>query len=557
MTVAKVDPDLFRREVGQYKDRWYHDPLPSCELADEDLDFLVPSLTTLKKVAGKDWTNASLKRISEWLFEQDRDVWEMHGARDIAARLGEVSQAGLHKAFERGTALHLMMEVYGDGGDPETVELPPQAVPYRETVLRLLRREAPTVGFSEFVALSRTFGYGGTGDAVWFWRDEYWLVDYKSRTEKNTVYLEEAWQGGAYAKADYWVGARYVDGELVHERVTPLDLAGGLIVSIAPRDYRIRPFDLDKAFEGFLDLRQLWQRKADGVTSVFGPWLEPTPPSRDAWIRDRIGALKEAGALPTLRTAWPEDVPFPKKVEVYTDEQVDALVEAVTWAESQFEVPWPELDPGRPVEPPRSRETGEAAPVATETPPVDLDEGDLMPGALAAIERRFQALPKTRTEWIHKVAKQALEAGVPFRVAENPTARRVFLARALILGCERRLSLQTFTSILDSLQDPTDFDEDTVTLGERLGCLSWEQASVLAGLVSLAGPAEQDEPRLDIEDDPADPPRLPSADVLAKQSKDVLKEWCRERGLPVGGTKQDLIDRLVGEQTNNPTGEQQ
>lgn len=530
MVPVKVDPDFFRVQVGQYHDRWYHDPLPACDIATADPEWRAPSVSTIKKASGKDWTNASVSRIAGWMFEE-QPTWEDYQPRDIAQRLNEINQAGLGTAFQRGNEIHAMMEAYADGEDPEQLELGPYAQPYRETTLRLIRRERPVVAMDEFVCLSRTHGYGGTSDALWVIDGQYWLVDYKTRTEKHTVYQEEAWQGAAYSRADYWV---MIGPDGVPVRYEPIPVAGGLIVSITPDGYRIREFDIDRAFDQFLDLRRLWAIKAAGIKSVFGGWLEPRPLTRDLWIRERITALKAVGLGPLLQI-WPEEVPKPKKIDVYSDFHINALLTPLAQAEKLASMPFPEPDPGAPPLVPRDRsyvDDPDIPPIqgkATETPA----EGDEMPSALEAISRRFGNLKQTQIDWANARAKEAAEAGVPFRVADMPSARRIFISRAMILACERRISTCSFRTALESLAP---IPPSLATLGALLGSLDWEQASVLAGLISMTGPAESDEPYISLEEEHF------AYDVL---TKDKLKEQCRDRSLPVGGSKTDLIERLL------------
>lgn len=537
MSAPRVDPDLFRMKVGQYGDRWYCDPLPGCDIAEQDLEWRGPSVSLVKKATGKDWSAVNLSRLASWLVREQPSFAGMDFdlCRDT---LQGVIDGLLNKASERGTQVHSMFEADADGVDLSTVQLGEDAKRYAPTVHRLLELRRPTVALSEFVCISRTLDYGGTADSVWFLRDPddeeaYWLVDYKSR-ENHNLYIEECWQLGAYARADYWISARLgPHHQVIHERMWPLELKGGLIVSVTPdQGHRIHPVNLDVAFEGFRALLDLWKVRSAGVRLLrFGPPWPDVKRTRDMWVRDRIETIKDIDIAPLLRQ-WPDDVPKPKKIDTYTDEHIDALIPVLDLVERAIEAPFPEADPDPPNTEPEQPELSDAEPDTLY--PVLVDEGDLMPSALVVVRHRFSQLSTPQVDFIQRTVREAADAGVPIRVAEEPTARRIFIARALILACERRIAAHTFTGMLDSIQDPTDFDEDTVTLGERLGSLDWEQASVLAGLCSMAGPVEADEP-----------PATEIAVPWDSYTKPELKEMCRERGLPVGGTKPDLISRLT------------
>jgi len=530
----KLDPDLFRRKVGQYGSRWYYDPLPSCDVADADDDWQAPSVSTIKNAAGKDWTQVSLQRVGQWITET-KPTFEGLDAGQVSTRLQEASSAGLDLAAERGTQIHEMFEVYADGGDPGSVELGAAAMHYRRSVLKCIAEMKPVVSLSEFVCINRGVGYGGTADAIWYIDGEYWLVDYKTRAKKHATYLEELWQLAAYGNCEYAIGAHINDaGDIEHSRFELPELAGGLILSITPGGYRCYPVDLQAAWPGFQTLRTLWGCKASGQKDVRGkPWERP-PMTRDSWIRDRIETIKDLDITPLL-VVWPEGVPKPKQQgdTPYSDAEIELLIVAVEFAEKEVGAPWPEGDPDPPkIEQPEIPE----APVVVESVSVP-EEGDEMLKALEVIRARFAKLSTTQVEWISARVVEAADAGMPIRVAERPTARRVFISRALILACERGITGNAFEAILASVGD----ELVEATIGERLGSLDWERASVLAGLVSMAHPRQ---PELD---QPVGPGPLDPA-WLENLKKEDLKQMCRDRSLKVGGTAKDLVQRLLDEQ---------
>ena len=62
-TTMSYNPDDFRVAVGRFKERWYHDPLPSCAIAEQS-DWQGPSISTVKKASGQDWSFVTVKRIA-------------------------------------------------------------------------------------------------------------------------------------------------------------------------------------------------------------------------------------------------------------------------------------------------------------------------------------------------------------------------------------------------------------------------------------------------------------------------------------------------------------
>lgn len=481
-----LDPELLRKKVGQYADRWYIDPLPSCPIAKADPALAVPSVSTIKKAASKDWTQVSMGRAAQWIADS-RPVFD--GDEDqIKKQLLDATGSGLDLAASRGTQIHSMFEAYADGLDPMSVEVQAEAARYRRTVLRCISDMKPKITRSEFVCVSRTHGYAGTADAEWEIDGELWLVDYKSRAAKHAAYLEEAWQVAGYARADYGIDAT-PKGEM-HRFELP-KFAGGLILSLTPDGYRFYPVALDEAFEGFVHLRQFWALKTAGVKGVYGkPWENPIP-TRDAWIRHRIDAIKDIDIKPLLEV-WPADVAKPKQqLTPYSDADIDLLVPAVEIAEAAVSAPWPEADPRKPA--PKLQPEPKPEPVI-EMPA----EGDLMPAALIAIEHRYSLLTESQRDWIHSVVAAAAAAHLPIRVAETPTARRVFVARALILAVERAVVPETISTCVAGALGLDDVTTQGGQLGAWVGLLDWEQAATFAALVQIAHPRPDQPPKFAI-----------------------------------------------------------
>jgi hypothetical protein len=519
-----LDPEVFRKKVGSYSDRWYIDPLPSCPIAPHASAWQAPSVSTIKKAAGKDWSPVTIRRIAGWVVD-NRPDWsgEVEFER-VRSQMASASDDALGLASERGTQIHTMFEEYGNGGDPASVELDAAAQNYRTTTLRAIGELQPKVALAEAVALSRSLGYGGTFDAVWWvgadsplhqWVPDlqvgFYMVDYKSRAKNHDVYLEEAWQAGAYGRADYWV-IEGDDGQPT--RIEPLELVGGLILSITPSSYRVYPIDLDLAFAGFQELLALWKRRAAGKpqSGIGQPWPD-RPYTRDEWVRLRIATIKDLGGIPQLLAVWPEGVTRPKlQVEPYSDDDIDALLVPLNNAEREVGAPWPPNDPGR-----------------STAAVVEGDEWDQ--DKVWAVRYRFERLASVSQEYITSLVRQADEAGVPFgHLRTNPTARRISIYRALILAVEHKLDEKALRAIIGHT---TGTSSDKVPLAVTLGRLTADQAQVVQQMVSMA---HHEQPKI-VDETPTE--------NLEGLTKNALQDICRRAGLPVSGNKAELVERIV------------
>eukprot|EP00752_Nemacystus_decipiens_P016654 g14894.t1 len=526
-----------------------------------------PSVSTLKKAAGKDWTFASIQRIAEWMHGQTGtyiDTLSTKDQHELEGILTEAAGEGLALASERGTQVHAMFEAYAEGKDPEEAKgLDAASARYQATVVRCIGELRPRVALSEFVCLHYSLhdlGYGGTADAVWWidpaewpWVDwpegaqaGYWLVDYKSRKNKHAIYLEEAWQLAAYGLAEVWItegltGDRDDGSREPAVRSEPLELQGGLILSITPTSYQFYPVDLNEAWEGFERLHSLWMSKRGGIrgNGVQNAW-PPKPATRDQWIRRRIEAIKGRDIRPLLGP-WPEDVKKPKQQGSmpYTDAEVDLLIPAVDQAEAVLGMAFGDPDPSD-VWGVLDEDQAPAPPIEpTPDPMANIDEGDEMQRGAVGVQHRFEKLSKPQIDWIGSVVEEGNRAGVPFgAVEQNPTARRVFIARALILACERKIDEESLWACIHSASGRIHGWEDSTPIGEALGVLGWEEASALATMVSMTAPAHQQE-LTEVLEAPE-----PEATPGMGWTKQALKDECRRRGLPVSGNKKQLIERI-------------
>lgn len=122
-----------------------------------------------------------------------------------------------------------------------------------------IAEEQPQIIASEFTVWSYTYGYAGTGDLLWKWRDWLWVVDNKTG---NRCYPEVAMQTVALSEADV------ILDDQGNERPMPkADKIG--VLHVRPRSVRL--YELQnpaEAFKAFLGLKAAfdWRRFYSGST---------------------------------------------------------------------------------------------------------------------------------------------------------------------------------------------------------------------------------------------------------------------------------------------------
>ncbi len=277
-----ADPATFRVEVGRYKDRWYHDPLPGDDIAPAaGPDDAYPAVSIVKNSWPKyldAWTAAeaaayAVDNVASW-SSLDRTA-----AIDL---IKGASSRTRDAAAARGTEIHRLLEQIADGHEPNAA-LIPDAEPYLPVLRQLVADLSPVWVLSEVVAIRRgaprgmddtrpggtpepssppsAASYGGTLDAAWQLDvgplTGLYLLDFKTKKPgKHDVYPDAAAQLGAYADADYYVVEE--GGQAVRAPVPAF--TGGLIITITPEDYRLHPVDLAEAAITFRTLRAFHER---------------------------------------------------------------------------------------------------------------------------------------------------------------------------------------------------------------------------------------------------------------------------------------------------------
>lgn len=280
-----ADADHYRVKVGRFGDRWYADPLPACALA-PGTDSTFPSVTTVKKASGSDWTFVGLKRVNVAL-ETDPKALDGLDFATRGDRLRSINKLGLSAAAERGTNVHSMLETALRGGDwAALVKQGEPGYEYTRAVGAFLDREQPELIAAELVCIHRDLngvGYGGASDGIVGLKVQggVYAVDWKSRGEdsEHGAYPEEGAQLGAYAGAQYMIA----EGAAGPERQRLPRVDGGLIVSIKPDGYRCYPIDLAKGFAHFAALHSWWVARRAERDCVGRPWApradKPAPAS--------------------------------------------------------------------------------------------------------------------------------------------------------------------------------------------------------------------------------------------------------------------------------------
>lgn len=273
MTVLRgpADADHYRVKVGNFGDRFYTDPLEAHGQWDK-CDDTYPSISTVKKAAGKDWSFVSMKRIGTAPAERLAQIATLpDGERHDAIK--SLDKRGLEQAAQRGTNVHLYAERKLKG---ENLPLMTEGMPgfeYISAVEAFFADHAPKLYAAEYVVIHRTLngvGYGGTPDAIVDIGGELFAIDWKTRGEESAHggYAEEAAQIAAGAFGDYMI----VDGPNGAHRQPIPRLAGGLIVSIKPDGYKVYPVELSQAWDHWTRMHAWWIARRTEAQSIGKPW---------------------------------------------------------------------------------------------------------------------------------------------------------------------------------------------------------------------------------------------------------------------------------------------
>ena len=431
--LGPADADHFRIKVGRYGDRWYCDPLPA-DRRWTAWEGSVPSISTVKKASGSDWSFVALKRVNEAL-EQRPTRFDGMSADERYEALKAINKLGLSAAAQRGTNVHLYCEAKLHGSDWRIPAGAPGAE-YIPAVDAWFDQHQPELIAAEYVVIKRTMfcpisgeqipGYGGTPDGLLRIGGEIYAIDWKSRGEDSDhgAYPEEAEQVAAGVTADYMI----VQGDNGAERREIPDDVGGLIVSIRPDGARSYPIDISEAAPNWRARHTWWTARLKERKPVGKPWpikaaTAPSPRTANLLGRLRTIAAMSPEMAQSVRASWPAGVPKLSDGG-HTEDDLDRIEWLVADAEDRISAPFADL----PVEPAPLR-TVNVADVRARVVP---DEGEPAgEGRMVQMRELHGALDDVQRAWIAALADQS-RAVASFHLSERKTTRSTRIVRGLI-----------------------------------------------------------------------------------------------------------------------------
>lgn len=297
-----ADADHFRVQVGRSEDRWYTDPLGDCPIApalpdhtegDSPQGWAWPSISTVKKAAGEDWSKVALKRVAAALAERP-DRFAAMDYEETYDALKSVDSRGLAKASERGTNVHLYFE-RGLRGLPIAADNPREpGAEYLPAVREFFAAYRPKLVAAEVVFVHRDlngWGYGGTGDGLIElgagpWAGRLVLVDWKGLSLDTPIPTPSGWT----TMGDLREGEEVFGADGVPTLVTAKSEVHW------KNCYRIR---FDDGSTIVADGEHRWQ-------VVVGPWSSRTT---QVLTTAEIADLREQGVLVRIDNAQALDLP--------------------------------------------------------------------------------------------------------------------------------------------------------------------------------------------------------------------------------------------------------
>lgn len=477
-------------QVQRHGTRYYCDPLPADSIW-PTWDGVVPGFSSLKpsKPFRKSVTVDDTKYTVPLDWHRAGEFIAEHGLDDRHAFYTSAN-VQRDRDFARGHAIHAVAEAVLDGTPvPGWAERNIDAAPYLEHLRRWIEANVAEAIAIEGVVLSRTHGYGGTGD-LWcrLTGGDSVYLDYKSRGDgsSHAIHEEEIAQGGAYTGADYMIAPDRNGGAC---RVPIPQTTLGVVLSLRPDGVQAYAYDIITARQGFLVMVDAYRstsefgkiaRKAkiakptcfaqiDGVSGAefrqhrLADEGAPTPSSAPSTVVESPGpnpietalSANEGTANPGGSTPNVVDAdPMASDAEGATDPATVAPSSELTPAQQQASLP---ANPD-------------------EGPPAD-------PAAVAALRKRYLALPKPARAVVGAFATQAQQALVPYFLTGDQgrhTVRRFELVRALTIAAEAdSANDEAIRSLLAlTLGDCAMFP--AVTVGHAIGALDAKGAAEFA-----------------------------------------------------------------------------
>jgi hypothetical protein len=487
-----ADADHFRVQVGRYHERWYVDPLQGDAIA-EATDAAWPSVSTIKKASGADWSFVSLRRAAEGIAANpDRikglPVGELYDA------VSSMNKRGLDAAAQRGTNVHAACDALLRGD--RAVILPGMpGVEYLPAVEAFFDTYQPELVASEIVVVHRSLngvGYGGTGDGIVRIGGKLYKLDWKTRgaDSNHGAYPEEAAQIAGYANAEYMI----VMGDDGHPHRAPMPaFDGGLIVSIKPDGFRVYPVDLDKAHRHWCSLHAWWVARRDEREPIGRPWApkaaKATPVVERfdrSMVVERVRALVTAGHGERLALRWPAGVPGLAETDGHSEDQLEQILGVVRAVEDDTSAQFHPAD----MVPATTVLAIDAVRevVASIPPPPPAEGATLATGDVDTIASELATLTDLQRAAIGAIAAEAHADGRSISLVQRPSIRRFGIARALIaLARSCDLDDDATRGLLALVMDDAAAEWPTLPLGAVIGALTIDEAARLAELAPLIG----------------------------------------------------------------------
>lgn len=475
-TTMSYNPDDFRVAVGRFKERWYHDPLPSCAIAEQS-DWQGPSISTVKKASGQDWSFVTLKRIAE-LPPATLQQLANYNLSDRHNELRQLSQTALRIAAGRGSIVHLWAEtMLLEGTMRELTEqdvfnmgLPVQALDealkYRSALQTWFDTNQPELLACEAVVLNRdinSYGYGGTIDAWVKLNGEVTALDWKTRTpsSRHGAYPEEAAQIAAGIRGNYWMEP--VNGSVQRSPIP--NITRGTVISIKPEGCREYDIDINNAWTHFQNMHNWWTARRTENDAIYKTPKLGTKPvdttQRDNLV-ERIHAIRKQGHAQQLAEQWRPDLPKPSLAHTWTEQQRATITHIVENVEREHELDFTDHTPMKPVR--KYNNTKHVIEKPDDTQPAD-------PTAINKIKELYSRLDDEQIAFVKSCAMRANQRGYSINIQQNPSVRRFDIASAIIKWSEIN-DQEMFMYALNTV-NPRDSES------EQIGLLTSEQATEL------------------------------------------------------------------------------
>ena len=312
-----------------------------------------------------------------------------------------------------------------------------------------------------------------------------YLADIKTGSSVKYGSLAFAVQLSIYANADaiYGQGAAPDGSDDVREPMPRVRKDKAYIIHVQPSSGQCELHEL--SLDWGLVNTALMVREMRSANNYLSP-ITNLSSERDRWIRDRVEQVKALNP-DGLRHMWPAHILPPKKqLAPYIAADINTIAAICDQLETAVEAPFPPTDPAT-----VDTEPATSPPDAPKSPSAvpNMDEGHIMPDdALNGVRAKFGALTTEQRAWIGSVVSEARHAGMPIKVSEHPTERRVSLANALIHLAATHDEKAIDSRVRDVVEFVTGDDTaqlPTIPLGALIGALDVEQAGVFETLTAM------------------------------------------------------------------------